>query len=332
MVTKGYILNVYDEDGKTLVDPATNLVTDPTAATQADVWLPVFDDTKVLGPNSTIGRAEMAVLPHTKIPLQIQYPEMKSAVLCAIQDFDLSTLLIIGYLNNRNNDKLAPYATMELSQLTTRDKTILKGDTSLLVTEEGRERLNIPVDITEESYYVTQKDFETLYDAGDTIGNISKSFSNLETLIENVASATGIYSISYNTTATNCILDFNIDLRMFQNIVNDTYDVVYALTYQKAIEGKWRVVKNNVENIGSYTTEDLGIDMTLKGSLSEPYVGSAVYIVFNSAVPVTSGGTGGTTPAEARNNLEIPTTYIMGKDEFSGVSEVQPNSIFYLYG
>lgn len=332
MVTKGYIVNVYDESGKSLID-ASGMVTDPLKVTQADVWLPIFDDNKNLGNNSTIGRADMCIIPHTKIPLQIQTKDFKSAVLCAIQDFDLSTLLILGYLNNKNNDKLAPYALMDLSEITIQDKTTLKGDTSLKLSKEALEMNNITDSVAQELAYVSQKDFEALYGLGTGVGNVQRAFGNLETLIENVASATGIYSVTLNTEGNKCFTNVpSVNLELFQNSYEDTYNVVYDFTYENAARG-WKVRKNN--SASGYVVDISTVGITLssyKPNYNSPLASSVITIVFNSAVPVTSGGTGGTTPAQARTNLEIPSTYIVSKDEFSALTTAQPNSIFYIYG
>ena len=199
MVTKGYIVHVYDENG-TRLDDRTGFIRDASNATQADVWLPIFDDNSNLNDNSTIGRADLAIIPHTKIPLQVQSFTKQSAVLCAIQDFDLSTLVILGYLHNSNNERIAPYAKMHLGSLEVNDDTTLNANARIKLSDDAIKVNNLNKN---NSYYVSHADLEALYGIanGSGIKNIGRAFINTGTLLGKLGTASGFYSITKNSVA-----------------------------------------------------------------------------------------------------------------------------------
>ena len=323
MVTKGYIVHVYDENGARL-DDRTGFIRDASNATQADVWLPIFDDNAVLNDNSTIGRADLALIPHTKIPLQVQSFTKQSAVLCAIQDFDLSTLVILGYLHNANNERLAPYARMHLGSLEVNDDTTLNANARIKLSKDAIQANNLDKN---ESYYVSHADLESLYGiaSGSGIRNIGRAFVNTGTLIGKLGTASGFYSITKNSVAEQCIDTVLINLVTWASSY-ETYNIRYTLSYN----GVWTIGSSKG---GQQTIQDIssvGLDITYLGGTLRPDNGSVITIVFNTAVPISAGGTGGTTAEEARKNLGIFETQVISQSEFDATT-TSPNTIYYIY-
>ena len=332
MVTKGYIVHVYDEDGKRL-DDDRGTIQDPTKAAQADVWLPIFDDGASLSASSTIGRAELAVIPHTKIPLAVQINDKKSAVICAIQDFDLSTLCIIGYLGNKNNDELAPFASMHLDELEINSKTRLHGGTLIELSKRACEinRLKMESD-SNSGKFVSQNDLEALYGVGADTGvkNIQKAFSSAADVTRSIASATGLYSIDLNNVGATRMRTPTINLSEWAYQL-ETYNVTYTFRFNS---GSWVLFKGIDQQGASFTDiSTYGVTLKYKALYSTPAQGTEISVTFNSAIPVTSGGTGGTTAAQARENLGIFTNRVISKSEFNSIlsSSYTPNTIFYIY-
>lgn len=323
MVTKGYIVHVYDENG-TRLDDNKGFIKDAYYATQADVWLPIFDDNATLNDNSTIGRADLALIPHTKIPLQVQSFTKQSAVLCAIQDFDLSTLVILGYLNNTNNDRLAPYARMHLGSLEVNDATTLNANVRIKLSKDAIQVNNLDKDTI---YYIDHADLESLYGIAGRGGvrNIARAFAHTGAVLGKLGTASGFYSITKNSVAEQCIDTVLINLVTWASSY-ETYNIRYTLSYN----GVWTIGSSRG---GQQTIQDIssvGLTLTYLNGRLRPDNGSVITIVFNTAVPISAGGTGGTTAEEARKNLGIFETQVISQSEFDSTT-TSPNTIYYIY-
>lgn len=334
MVTKGYIVRVYDENGNRL-DNSEGFVKDASKVAQADVWLPIFDDSDRLTSNSTVGRADMCVIPHTKIPLSIQTKDRKSACLCAIQDFDLSTLVILGYLNNKNNDDLAPYANMHLAEFEVNKKTTLHGETKVELSARGCDVNRLTPGTADNSgFFVSQHDIEALYGAGadDGVKNIQKAFTNVDSITQSIASATGLYSITLNQAGSNRMDKPTLNLTTWAYQL-ETYNVTYTFKYTAA--GMWTLFKGPVQQGSAFSDISVyGLTLNYKAGYSYPAIGTEIYVTFNSAIPVTSGGTGANSASQARENLGILSTEVLSQSDFNKIATTSysPNTLYYIYG
>lgn len=327
MVTKGYIVHVYDENG-TRLDNASGRVLNPNTAVTADVWLPIFDTSNTLNSGSTIGRAELSLIPHTTIPLQTQIGDKRSAVFCAIQDFDLSTLVILGYVKNANNDSSAPYANMELGELTVRDKFITSGEFKIKLSEKAKQKNNLN---PKKDFYVSQEDLEALYGVGNVygVGNIQRAFEYTSSVISNFGTMSGFYSASVEGSSKYKVI---VDLITWDSNSNlSTEKATYKIIPTGADTCS---VFRNGSSVGSFSKSQLGISVySSSGALLNNYPGTII-LAFNSAVPVSAGGTGATNSEEAKDNLGIYDVQVLSKSEMNGIlskSDIRPNTIFYIY-
>lgn len=327
MVTKGYIVHVYDENGR-MLDNANGMILNPNTAVTADVWLPIFDTSNTLNSSSTIGRAELSLIPHTTIPLQTQIGSKRSAVFCAIQDFDLSTLVILGYVKNANNDSSAPYANMELGELTVRDKLITSGEFKIKLSEKAKQKNNLN---PKKDFYVSQEDLEALYGVGNVygVGNIQRAFDYTSAVISNFGTMSGFYSATVEGSSKYKVI---VDLIAWDSNSN--------LSTEK---GTYKIIPTGADNctvfkdgstVGSYAKSQLGISIySSSGTLLNNYPGTVI-LTFNSAVPVSAGGTGATNSEEAKDNLGIYDVRVLSKSEMDSITsgdKVRPNTIFYIY-